>query len=79
MSQEAPFQRSEALGALRTKHFDLVVIGGGIIGVMAAWHLAERGLSVTVCEKGRIAGEQSSRNWGWPTTSRSDASRTSCA
>ncbi len=44
---------------------DVVVIGGGIIGVMAAWHLAERGLSVTVCEKGRIAGEQSSRNWGW--------------
>jgi len=44
---------------------DVVVIGGGIIGVMTAWHLAERGLRVVVCEKGRIAGEQSSRNWGW--------------
>ncbi len=43
----------------------MVVIGGGIVGVMTAWHLAERGLSVTLCEKGRIAGEQSSRNWGW--------------
>ncbi|MCE6969337.1 NAD(P)/FAD-dependent oxidoreductase [Cereibacter sphaeroides] len=44
---------------------DVVVIGGGVIGVMSAWYLAERGLSVTLCEKGRIAGEQSSRNWGW--------------
>ena len=44
---------------------DVVVIGGGVIGVMTAWHLAQRGLSVVVCEKGRVAGEQSSRNWGW--------------
>jgi len=44
---------------------DVVVIGGGVMGVMTAYHLAERGLSVVVCEKGRISGEQSSRNWGW--------------
>ncbi len=44
---------------------DVVVIGGGVIGVMTAWFLAERGLRVVVCEKGRVAGEQSSRNWGW--------------
>ncbi|GHE00593.1 AgaE protein [Defluviimonas sp. 20V17] len=44
---------------------DVVVIGGGIIGVMSAWYLRERGLSVVLCEKGRIAAEQSSRNWGW--------------
>ena len=44
---------------------DVVVIGGGVIGVMTAWHLAERGLSVVVCEKGRISAEQSGRNWGW--------------
>jgi glycine/D-amino acid oxidase-like deaminating enzyme len=44
---------------------DVVVIGGGVIGVMSAWFLAEKGLRVTLCEKGRIAGEQSSRNWGW--------------
>jgi glycine/D-amino acid oxidase-like deaminating enzyme len=44
---------------------DVVVLGGGVIGVMTAWFLAERGLRVTLCEKGRIAGEQSSRNWGW--------------
>ncbi|MCA3457019.1 MAG: FAD-binding oxidoreductase [Rhodobacter sp.] len=44
---------------------DVVIIGGGVMGVMIAWHLAKRGLAVTLCEKGRIAGEQSSRNWGW--------------
>jgi glycine/D-amino acid oxidase-like deaminating enzyme len=44
---------------------DVVVIGGGIIGASAALFLAERGVSVALCEKGRIAGEQSSRNWGW--------------
>ena len=44
---------------------DVVIIGGGVIGVMTAWHLADRGLTVTLCEKGRVAGEQSSRNWGW--------------
>ncbi len=44
---------------------DVVVIGGGIIGVSTAWTLARRGLSVVLCEKGRIGGEQSSRNWGF--------------
>jgi glycine/D-amino acid oxidase-like deaminating enzyme len=44
---------------------DVVIIGGGIVGVSTAWFLARRGLSVTLCEKGHIAGEQSGRNWGW--------------
>lgn len=44
---------------------DVVVIGGGIIGMFAAYYMARRGLSVTVVEKGRIGAEQSSRNWGW--------------
>ena len=44
---------------------DVVVIGGGIVGASTALFLAERGVSVALCEKGRIAGEQSSRNWGW--------------
>jgi len=43
----------------------VVVIGGGIIGVATALFLAEKGHSVALCEKGRIGGEQSSRNWGW--------------
>jgi glycine/D-amino acid oxidase-like deaminating enzyme len=44
---------------------DVVVIGGGIVGVFAAYHLATRGMRVAVLEKGRIGAEQSSRNWGW--------------
>ncbi len=44
---------------------DVVIIGGGIIGTSAALFLADKGVSVTLCEKGHIAGEQSSRNWGW--------------
>lgn len=44
---------------------DVVVVGGGIAGVMTALYLAEAGRRVVLCEKGRIAAEQSSRNWGW--------------
>lgn len=44
---------------------EVVVIGGGVAGVATAWHLHELGVPVVLCEKGRIAGEQSSRNWGW--------------
>src|SRR3982751_5852297 len=44
---------------------DVVVIGGGVIGVSAAYHLAKKGLSVALVEKGHVGAEQSSRNWGW--------------
>ncbi|MEM9222446.1 MAG: FAD-binding oxidoreductase [Pseudomonadota bacterium] len=44
---------------------DVVVIGGGVVGVTTAIFLSRAGQRVAVLEKGRIAGEQSSRNWGW--------------
>ena len=44
---------------------DVVVIGGGIVGVSTAYYLARRGLKVALVEKGLIGAEQSSRNWGW--------------
>ncbi len=43
----------------------MVIIGAGIIGISTAWFLRQSGLRVLICEKGRVAGEQSSRNWGW--------------
>ena len=56
-----PFQADAAL----PPKVDVVVIGGGIVGVSTAFFLARRGVSTLLCEKGRIAAEQSSRNWGW--------------
>ena len=44
---------------------DVAIIGGGVAGVATAWHLSRRGLRVLIIEKGRVACEQSSRNWGW--------------
>ncbi|WP_425284590.1 NAD(P)/FAD-dependent oxidoreductase [Bosea robiniae] len=44
---------------------DVVVIGGGIIGITTALFLAREDISVTVCEKGEVGHEQSGRNWGW--------------
>jgi glycine/D-amino acid oxidase-like deaminating enzyme len=47
------------------KHADVVIIGAGIIGISTAIELQARGLDVVVVEKGEVAAEQSSRNWGW--------------
>ena len=44
---------------------DLVVIGGGVIGVATALFANRGGLKTVLVEKGRVAAEQSSRNWGW--------------
>lgn len=47
------------------KQTTIVIIGAGIVGLTTALTLAERGIPVVVLEKGRVAGEQSSRNLGW--------------
>lgn len=44
---------------------DVVIVGGGIIGIATAYELAKKGVRAIVVEKGIIADEQSSRNWGW--------------
>ncbi len=44
---------------------EVVIVGGGIIGACTALQLAQRGIPVTLFEKGSIGEEQSSRNWGW--------------
>ncbi|WP_136441263.1 NAD(P)/FAD-dependent oxidoreductase [Pacificoceanicola onchidii] len=58
---EGPIEHSADL----PQAVDLVVIGGGVIGISTALFAARQGLSVIVLEKGRVAAEQSSRNWGW--------------
>lgn len=49
---------------MKSKAFDVVVVGGGIIGTSAAYYLARSGKRVALLEKGIIGGGQSGRNWG---------------
>jgi glycine/D-amino acid oxidase-like deaminating enzyme len=44
---------------------DVAIIGAGVVGIFSALYLSRMGKSVIVIEKGRVACEQSSRNWGW--------------
>jgi len=67
MTGERPITRETAAvhaGPLPGR-VDVAIVGGGAIGVFAALFLAREGVSVAVFEKGVVAGEQSSRNWGW--------------
>jgi glycine/D-amino acid oxidase-like deaminating enzyme len=64
MTMPAPLVRIETT-ASQPQVADVVVIGGGIVGVFAAHYLVRRGLKVVIVEKGLIGAEQSSRNWGW--------------
>jgi glycine/D-amino acid oxidase-like deaminating enzyme len=61
VSDGTPIEHQDPLPAA----VDAVIIGAGVIGISTAWFLRGHGLSVLVCDKGRVAGEQSSRNWGW--------------
>ena len=47
-----------------TKGASVVVIGGGVTGLSAAWWLARSGVKVLVLDKGVIGWEASSRNGG---------------
>ncbi len=50
------------LGALSTRTFDLVVIGGGIFGAWIAWDAALRGLSVALLEQGDFGAATSANS-----------------
>jgi glycine/D-amino acid oxidase-like deaminating enzyme len=57
--------RAIAGSAVAPPQAEVVVIGGGYVGTSAALTLAERGVSVALCEKGVIAGEASGRSMGY--------------
>ena len=44
---------------LTRDEFDLLVVGGGIYGICAAWHAALRGLSVALIDRRDFCGETS--------------------
>ena len=54
--------RAAAVSALRTSHFDVVVVGGGITGAGVALDAASRGFSVALVEKSDYAAGTSSRS-----------------
>ncbi|MGE3355996.1 MAG: FAD-dependent oxidoreductase, partial [Acidimicrobiia bacterium] len=43
---------------------DVVVVGGGMVGIATAWALARAGTSVTLVERDGLAGHASGRNQG---------------
>jgi sarcosine oxidase subunit beta len=52
---------------------DVVVVGGGVMGTSIAFHLAEAGAQVVLCERGELAGGSTSRAAGGVRAQFSDA------
>jgi len=52
--------RAELREQLSNTTFDLLVIGGGILGISTAWHAAQSGLRVALVDAGDFAGATSS-------------------
>ena len=59
LSNEAGFPQLKG-----TAEADVCIVGGGIAGISTAWELTQRGLSVVVLEKKRVAFGASGRNGG---------------
>ena len=62
MSRLGPEERRAALARLEDETFDVVVIGGGVVGCGCALDAATRGLSVALVEKRDFAAGTSSRS-----------------
>ncbi|MET7519005.1 glycerol-3-phosphate dehydrogenase/oxidase [Streptomyces sp. NPDC005480] len=52
--------RAETREQLSKAQYDLLVIGGGILGISTAWHAAQSGLRVALVDAGDFAGATSS-------------------
>ena len=62
MDRLHPLQRSHDLDRMRSETFDLVVVGGGVVGAGVALDAATRGLSVALVEQRDFAAGTSSRS-----------------
>jgi len=60
-------------GAALPDRADVVVVGGGVMGASAAFHLAEAGVSVLLVERGELSGGSTSRAAGGVRANFSDA------
>jgi glycerol-3-phosphate dehydrogenase len=58
--RRADASRGDVLEELAGQHFDLLVVGGGIVGCAIAWLAARAGVSVALVERGDLAGATSS-------------------
>ncbi|TDC22401.1 glycerol-3-phosphate dehydrogenase/oxidase [Streptomyces sp. 8K308] len=56
----AAARRAETRDRLATATWDLLVVGGGILGTSVAWHAAQSGLRVAMVDAGDFAGATSS-------------------
>ena len=58
---------------MNESHFDVAVIGGGIVGCMNAFWLARRGMTVAILERDRIGCGTTNNSFAWiNATSKSD-------
>ncbi|MEB3196242.1 MAG: glycerol-3-phosphate dehydrogenase/oxidase [Candidatus Sericytochromatia bacterium] len=62
MNRFSALDRPQILNRLSRETFDLVVVGGGIVGAAAAWDAAQRGLRVALVEKADFANGASSKS-----------------
>ncbi|HRN30122.1 MAG TPA: FAD-dependent oxidoreductase, partial [Terrimesophilobacter sp.] len=61
-SKLGPAERADAIANLKSKELDVLVIGGGVVGVGAALDAATRGLRVGLLEARDFASGTSSRS-----------------
>jgi glycine/D-amino acid oxidase-like deaminating enzyme len=49
---------------MEKEHYDVLVVGAGVVGCATAYYVAKAGLRVALLEQGRIAGEASQAGAG---------------
>ena len=57
-----PRTRAATLARLKSEEFDVVVVGGGCVGVGVAWEASTRGLKVALVERGDFSSGTSGRS-----------------